>query len=220
MDFNTSRIIYLLILALVACIGLARWQHHNRTFRLITILVLTVLLLDGTSILLFMNGIRPPSMLVLHPVQLILYTMIYCSIFRTKSWKVPVIIISIILGLIVLVKEYFNIINRVRFDPVPNLILNAWYVLLSLMVLLELIRYPVEDETDILKEKVFWFIAGNLFMNTLAGLYWVSAPLISKPIAPIGILIISLINYIYYGFIGYALLIKNPKPAQQNVLHE
>ena len=212
MDYLTSRLIYIAILATGTFIGFYRWNRNSTAFRLLAILIAIVLLFDGGGIiirLIYANNLSVITYRLFSPFEIALYTAIFISLLKRKKFIWPVIIASASVAVFITVYDVTRADND-QLDTLPILIKCYYYILLSLLIFHEYMAFP--NENNILKEQTFWFIAAVLFVNTMVIMFWSCYMLMTTPPPrSLGETIMITSNLLYYCTLGYIL---NMEPSK------
>ncbi len=211
MDYLISRIVYISILATGTFLGLYRWKRNSTAFRLLTLLISTVLFLDGGGIIVRILYVDLTVIVyrIFGPIELALYTAIFLALLKRKKFRWPIIITAASIAVFITVYDISRSDND-RLDTLPILMKCYYYILLSLVIFHEYMAYP--NESNILKEQAFWLISSVLFVNTMVIMYWSCYMLMSTPPPrSLGEAIMITSNLLYYCAIGFIL---NMKPVE------
>lgn len=216
MDYLTTRIIYILILASGTAVGFYRWKRNSLPFNILTLLIATVLFFDGGGIIIRLMLNVDLIIIVSRlfgPVEVSLYAAIFLSLIKMRKFAWPVIISAA--SVIIFITAYDLLRpDNTHFDTLPILIKCYFYILLSLLIFHEYMVYP--NESNILKEQAFWFISAVLFVNTMVIMYWACYMLMTTPPPrSLGEAIMITSNLIYYFVIGYILNMKPSEPLNK-----
>ncbi len=211
MDYLTSRLIYIAILITGTTIGILRWKRNSLPFRLLTLIIASVLLFDGGGIILRLlyADYTVLTYRFFGPIETGLFTAIFLQLIKEKKFRLPIVITGSAIIIYIILYDFMRKDNT-HLDTLPILIKCYYYILLSLLVFREYIIYP--NDTDILKEQTFWLIASMLFVNTMVIMYWSCYMLMSTPPPrSLGEAIMITSNLLYYCAIGFIL---NMKPVE------
>ncbi len=211
MDYLSSRLIYIAILIAGAAIGIKRWRRNTPAFKLLTVLIFTVLLFDGGGIItrLLYADVTYITYGIYGPLEIAIYSGIFLCLFKNKKLRWPILIAS---AAIIIFNTVYDLTrgDRQTVNTLSILLKCYYYILLSLLVFHEYIVYP--NESNILKEQTFWFIASILFVHSMVIMYWSCYKLMDPPPQRrTGEAIMIISNWIYYATIAYIL---NMRPAE------
>jgi hypothetical protein len=204
-----QRLVYLIIITLAVIIGAAARRYLSRPFRAVLLLLIITLLVESAGVWLAYHGANSFLYHLFNPIECLCWCYVYYQLFAVQSQKRLIITA----GLTVIV---FMLVNSLWIQPFLqsvnyySIVAESSFLLLgSLLYFKELLRKPGEE--DILKLSFFWLNCAVLFFYTINILFWSSYGFLrdhNKAMLHAGFKMVIYTNYIFYGVIGYSLLLE------------
>jgi hypothetical protein len=204
-----EKIIYYIILIIIALFGAATYKKLTVPFKLLVVLMGINLIVEAAILVcakLFHNNL--PIFHIVCIYECIFYMLIFYRVFKNKTVK------NIIFSIAIIVPA-FTIVNAFVFQPymttVPSnaiFVSNIIYTILAMLLYREMLLNG--SQISLFKQSVFWFNTALLFFSVTIFFYLgiVNYLIKHKQHGEILAYFDEIVNIIFYWALGYAIYLN------------